>query len=218
MNNDITLALADDHMLFRKGIKELINGFTGFSVIAEAADGTELLQQLEILDTLPNIVILDINMKPLNGFETAKKIKKSFPEIKILALSMYVDENSIIKMIKSGAHGYLLKDADPDELKSAFEEVMHRGFYYSNVVGEIVLKNLHNNMQSMRPLDEVLNDREIEFLELAATEMTYKEIADKMNLSPRTIDGYRESLFERLNAKNRVGLVMAAIKNGIIQI
>ena len=218
MKKETTLALADDHMLFRKGIKELINGFMGFRVIAEAADGSELLLQLEQLDELPYIVILDINMKPLNGFETAKKIKERYPTIKILALSMYVDENSILKMIKSGAHGYLLKDADPDELKGAFEEVIHKGFYYSNVVGEIVLKNLHGNGQSLQPLDETLNEREIEFLELAATEMTYKEIADKMNLSPRTIDGYREALFERLNAKNRVGLVMAALKNGIIQI
>lgn len=218
MLENIKIALADDHNLFRKGIAELINAFPGYEVVLEASDGASLIGEMKKSDIKLQIIILDINMKPQNGYETAKILKETNPDIKILALSMYDDENSILKMIKSGAHGYVLKDADPEELKRALDELRHKGFYYSNVVGEIMLKNMQGDIKPLQPLEELLKEREIEFLKLACSELTYKEIADRMNLAPRTIDGYREALFEKLHAKNRIGLVITALKNGLISL
>lgn len=204
------VAIADDHGLFRKGIVELINGFVGFEVSAEASDGKALVDLFE--KDVPDIALLDINMKGWDGFQTAKFLKQNYPELKVLALSMYDQETMIIKMIKAGAKGYILKDADPDELEKALNDIVNRGFYYSDNVGQILLNQLQVEEKHH------LNERELQFIELACSELTYKEIADIMNLSPRSIDGYRENLFSRLDIKNRVGLVLYALKNGIVSL
>ena len=129
---------------------------------------------------------------------------------------MYDDEKSIIRMIKAGARGYVLKDADPTELRKAFDDVVSKGYYYSDLVSGVLVQSLHyDDAGNQKKIN--INDREAEFLKFACTELTYKEIADKMNLAPRTIDGYREALFEKLNVKSRVGLVMYAIRNKIMQ-
>ena len=207
----ITIAIADDHILFRKGIVELINDFSGFKVVLQANNGLELLDKLKTTPP-PDIVVLDIQMPILNGYETAEKISKEFPNAKILALSMYGDELSVIRMLKCGAKGYVLKDAEPEELENALNDIVQRGFYYSNEVGHLLL----NNMQGANRTE--LKDRELQFLELVSTEKTYKEIADVMCVSPRTVDGYREDLFEKLDVKSRVGLVVYAIKQGIYKL
>jgi DNA-binding NarL/FixJ family response regulator len=206
----IRIGIADDHVLFRKGVVGLIEDFSDIEVNIKANNGKELLKALQTTKH-PDIVILDINMPIMNGYETAVLLRKQHPKIKILALSMYVDESSIIRMLKSGADGYILKDAEPSELEQALNDLMSKGFYYSNEVGQLLL----NNVQSDR---SVLSERENEFLEFVATELTYKEIADKMCVSPRTVDGYREALFEKLGVKSRVGLVVYAIKHGIYKL
>ncbi len=156
----------------------------------------------------------------MDGYETALWLKKNYPLIKVLSLSMYDNENAIIRMFKAGAKGYILKDCDPSELRTALDSVNNKGFYYS----ELVTGRLIHTINQMDDADNntanlvQLSDREIEFLKLICSELTYKEIADKMFLSPRTIDGYRDALFEKLNAKTRVGLVMYAIKNGIVNL
>ncbi len=181
------VALVDDHVLPKNGLADLIR---------------QLKPRL-----LPALVLLDINMPEMDGFDTALWLKRNFPEIKILALSMYDTNNSIIRMLKNGAKGYILKDISPAELKIALHSVIHKGFYYSEMVTG---QAMHHFLG--------LNDRETAFLKLVCTEFTYKEIADQMCLSPRTIDGYRDSLFEKLKVKTRVGLVLYAIRNGIVQI
>lgn len=176
---------------------------------------------MEKLDhrNLPEIILLDINMPEMDGYETAAWLKSHYPEIKILVLSMYDNENSIIRMLKSGARGYILKDAEPAELKNALDAVAKKGFYYSEFVTGRLIHNI-NSEDDKKTIKNItdLNARELEFLKLVCSELTYKDIADKMCLSARTIDGYRDALFEKLNAKSRVGLVLYAIKNGIVNV
>lgn len=157
-------------------------------------------------------------MPEMDGYETTLWLKKNHPEIKVLALSMYDNENAIIRMFKAGAKGYILKDCEPSELRMALDALAGKGFYYSEMVtGRLIhsINKLDDDDDHTSHLIQ-LNDRELEFLKLACSELTYKEIADRMFLSPRTIDGYRDALFEKLHVKTRVGLVMYAIKNGIV--
>lgn len=214
----IKVALADDHILLRRGLASLIDSFDEYSVIFEADNGLDFQKKINKIN-LPDLVLLDINMPKMDGFTTAQWLKQTFPLVKIMALSMYDNENSIIRMFKAGAKGYILKDCEPHELKNALDSIMHKGYFYS----ELVTGKLIHTINKMEDDGDVksaaqLNDKEIQFLKLACTEMTYKEIADQMHLSPRTIDGYRDALFEKLNLKTRVGLVMYAIKNGIVQV
>jgi len=219
MNFKPSVALVDDHVLLRNGLANLIRSFGEFYVLFEAGNGNDFIRQLKPR-TLPDIVLLDINMPDMDGYETALWIRRHHPEIKILALSMYDTDNSIIRMLKNGVKGYILKDADPAELKVALESVINKGFYYSELVTGKLIHTINTLDIPEHQIRHVLrlNDRELEFLKLACTECTYKEIAEQMYLSPRTIDGYRDTLFEKLNVKTRVGLVLYAIRNGIVAI
>jgi len=213
------VALADDHSLIRNGLANLINTFDGFKVIFQAGNGQEFIDSLKP-KALPDVVLMDINMPKKDGYETTKWLKELYPEIKVLALSMYDNESAIIRMIKNGACGYILKDAEPADLRLALNEIVQKGYYHSELVTNQLVKIIRQgNSDDDNKLPAVkLNDKEIEFLKFACTELTYKEIAEKMFLSPRTIDGYRDALFEKLKAKTRVGLVMYAIKNGIVNV
>jgi len=216
MQSNPTIALADDHVLLRKGLADLV-AKQGYTVLFQADNGEEFLEKLKSQPD-PDIVLLDINMPKKDGYETALWLKRNKPGIKVLALSMYDDENAIIRMLKNGARGYILKDAEPAELKAAIESVLVKGFHYSEMVTGKLIHTIHTMEDDNNDVRNTLglNEKEITFLKLAATEMTYKEIAEQMHLSPRTIDGYRDELFEKLNIKSRVGLVLFAIKNGIV--
>lgn len=213
----IKIALADDHVLLRHGLASLLKEL-GFDVLFEADNGSELLQKIET-HSLPDVVLMDINMPLMNGFETTLLITKKYPAVRVLALSMYDDENTIIRMLRNGAKGYILKDSEPAELKQAILSVNTKGFYHSELVSGTLL-NIVNHLDdpSYAGLKESagLSDKEIEFLKFLCTDLTYKEIADQMDLSPRTIDGYRDLLFEKIKVKSRVSLVIYAIKNGIV--
>ncbi len=216
----IYVGIVDDHKLFRDGVAELINGFTDYQVIIEADNGIDLMAQLQKAKQLPDIILLDINMKEMDGFETAEWLKQNHPDIKILALSMYENETAVIRMLRAGARGYILKNIRKDELQQALTSIITRGYYYTDLVTGKLIHIIHtfdepktaaeiNNLVSLTP-------REIEFLKLACTELPYKSIAQKMTLSIHTIDGYRDTLFEKLNVHSRVGLVLYAIKNKIV--
>jgi two-component system invasion response regulator UvrY len=216
--NTIKVALVDDHVLLRKGLAILVSS-QGYSIHLECNNGKELISKLNKND-LPDIILMDINMPEMDGYEATYWLKKNYPAVPVLALSTYDDENAIIRMLRAGAKGYILKEIEPSELKTAINEVVTNGFYYSETVtGKFVHAVREMDEKSFdadnKPLLQ-LSQKEIEFLKLVCTEMTYKEIADRMYLSPRTIDGYRDQLFEKLNAKSRVGLVLFAIKNGIV--
>lgn len=213
------IALADDHVLLRNGLASLLKDI-GYEVLFEADNGKMLQEKLDETN-LPDIVLMDINMPKMDGYETTQWLRDHYPDIKVLALSMYDDENAIIRMIRSGARGYILKDSDPSELKQAIHALITKGFYHSELVtGKLIHSINHFDQPGNGSAKSLLglNDKEVEFLKLACTEMTYKEIAEKMFLSPRTIDGYRDILFEKLNLKSRTGLVLFAVKNGIIKV
>ena len=204
------VAVVDDHTLLSEAIAGLVRQFPDFEVVAVCKNGKELLNYLKNSKKHPNIVLMDVNMPVMNGIETTLALSKDFPEVKVIALSIEEDEQIILKMIRAGAKGYLLKDTQKEVLKQALIDVEKVGFYHSNTVKKI-LKSAENNPKK----EIVLKEREIEFLKLACTEMTYKEIADVMCLSPKTVEGYREALFQKLNVKNRTGLLLYAIKNNI---
>ncbi|MBD0333052.1 MAG: response regulator transcription factor [Chitinophagaceae bacterium] len=213
------IALVDDHVLLRNGLANLLRDLD-YEVLFEANTGEDFLDKLKI-SPLPDLVLMDINMPQMDGYETTLWLKTNYPEVKVLALSMYDDENAIIRMIKSGARGYILKDSEPSELKTAIHALLTKGFYHSELVtGKLIHAINHLDEPEHSSIKNLLglNEKEIEFIKLAATEMTYKEIAERMFLSPRTIEGYRDALFEKLNVKNRVGLVLFAIKNGIVNV
>lgn len=209
----------DDHVLLRNGLASLIRGFGEYEVLFEACGGKDLIRQLKN-SRLPDIILLDINMPEMDGYDTACWLRRNYPDIKVLALSMYETDNAIVRMLKNGAKGYVLKDIDAGVLKVALDSVLEKGFYYTDMVtGKLIhtISTLDDPELRMRRL-LALNERELEFMKLVCTEWTYKEIADRMYLSPRTIDGYRDALFEKLNVRTRVGLAMYAVRSGIVPI
>ncbi len=209
-----SIVIVDDHSLFAQSLQVLINSFDSFEVLYHVKNGKELIDKLTTNSNAPDVVLLDINMPVMNGIETMKWLKENKPEQKVIALSMDDHEDTIITMLRNGARGYLLKDIDPVVFETALNDVIHKGFYYSDRVSNTLLGSLHKEEEG----GVKLKDREIEFLKLACTEKTYKEIAADMFLSPKTIDGYREALFEKLQVKSRIGLVLYAIKNNLYKV
>lgn len=211
----IQIAMADDHVLFRKGLAALIESFGVYKVIIQAANGQELMNSLAENPTFPDLILLDVSMPVMDGYQTAKNIHIKYPNAKMLALSMLDSEDTIMRMIRNGVRGYVLKDAEPVELKKALNDLYTTGYYYSELVSGRLMHKMQSETESVdNPIDK-LSPKETEFLSMVCTELTYKEIAEKMNVSPRTVDGYRDILFEKLGVKTRVGLCMFAIKNGL---
>lgn len=208
MNN--TVVIVDDHTLLAQSLKNMVNSFPEYEVVGIYKNGKELVNEFEANHAKPDLVLLDIRMPVMDGPETMCWLKENYPNQKVLALTMEDDEETITFMVKQGCRGYLLKDIDPDEFKFALNEVVEEGFFYTDGVSEAI-----KNSDNKKGLNN-LTKREVEFLSLACSEMTYKEVANEMNLSPKTIDGYRESLFHKLNVRSRTGLVLYAIKHRIL--
>ncbi len=207
--------IVDDHALFSQSLAVLINHFEAYEVTFQGQNGRDLIFRLQDnTHEAPDIILLDLNMPVMNGVETMDWLMKNHPAIPVLVLSMQDDANLILEMIKKGVKGYLLKDITPTLLKKALDDTFNFGFYHTEKVTKALINSLHQNKQ---PMYEI-KDKEMTFLKLACTEKTYKEIADEMHMSPKTIDGYRESLFEKLEVKSRVGLVLYAIKNNIYRL
>ena len=217
----IHIAVVDDHKLFRAGLINLVRSLGDeFHIQLEANNGQELLDSLKAIEadssqSLPDLIILDVDMPIMDGFETAERMRELFPGVKILVLTMLQDEATLIRMLRLGIKGYLSKDVEPEELKNALLEIYNKGFHYTDAFTGRLIAVLQGDGQNSESASQ-LNERELTFLEYCCSELTYKEIADKMFLSPKTIDGYRAALFEKLEAKSRVGLVLYAIKNGIV--
>jgi DNA-binding NarL/FixJ family response regulator len=212
----INIAVVDDHRLFVIGLRSLIENFSNFNILFEARNGKELTEKLHG-KLKPHIILLDLNMPLMNGFETAEWLVNNHPEINVIVLSMMEGEETVLKLVKLGIRGYLLKDAEPEDFEAALHIVAEGGYYYPSFVTEHLVKQF-NKTKSVTSKQVHLNDRELEFLRLTGTELTYKEIAEKLCVSARTVDGYRDHLFEKLNVKSRVGLVLYAIKNKLVSI
>jgi two-component system invasion response regulator UvrY len=210
----IKIAVVDDHHLFRSGLINLVGSFgEDYKVIMQANNGKEFIVGLEN-NPLPDIVLMDLNMPVMDGFETSALMQKKFPQVKVLVITMVEDEKMMIRMLKLGIKGYLSKDVEPEELKKALDITSTKGFYYTDHVTGKLISAMHENADTSKNL----NEREQKFLELACSEYTYKEIADQMHLSIKTIDGYRNNLFEKLEVKSRVGLVLYALKNNLVSL
>lgn len=213
--NKHTIVIVDDHLLFANSLEKLINSFSNFRVLFNAKNGKDLQLKLKMEEAKPDIILLDINMPVMDGFETMDWLSENHPNIGVIALSMDDNESTILKILRKGANGYLLKDIHPEKLKVALKEVMEKGYYHSDMVAATLIQSL-NTITEEKEL--TFKENELNFIQLSCTEMTYKEIAEVMNLSPKTIDGYRNDLFRKLNIKNRVGLVIYALKNKMVEI
>lgn len=221
MTEKIKIAIADDEELFRKGMKFLLEKTHGLEVLFEAENGQELIDQLNSSEEIPSIILMDLKMPVLNGVETTKIIHKEFPDIKIIALTSYSGKSFIVNMIDVGASSYLTKNTSPKEVVKTIKEVHQKGFHYD----EDVLKMIHENLISSSgkriksDLDRnLLSKRELEVLELICTEYTTNEIAEKLFISPRTVDGHRNNLLLKTGSKNVAGLVIYGIQKKLVEL
>jgi len=211
----VTVAVVDDHKLFSRSLEVMINRFRGYSVLFTASDGLDFIHKLKMQLSKPDIVIMDQFMPIMDGSSTVTWLKQNFPEISVIALSMNHSEETVLNMAKNGVKGYLLKDAELTDFKESLDVVSNGGYYYPDYITDFLINgNRQGANQDTEP--DSLKPREIEFLKLACSELTYKEIAEKMNVSMRTVDTYRDQLFEKLNIKSRIGLVLYAVKNKLV--
>ena len=214
----IRVALADDHILLRSALASLIDSFGDCKVIHQSSNGQELIDWFEG-GLVPDVAILDLNMPLMNGYEAARLIQQNFPAVNVLMLTMYDSELTLIRLLQSGVKGFLKKDIHPSELKFAIHSVMSAGYYYSNhTAGKLanLFRSVDEKKNSLHNM--ILSEQELQFLKLACSDLTYKEVAQKMKLNPRSVDNLRDQLFIKLDVKSRVGLAMVALKNGIVTI
>jgi DNA-binding NarL/FixJ family response regulator len=205
------IIIVDDHPLFANSLAMMISAMSDFEITHTFKNGLEFINFLKEnnSESLPNIILLDINMPILNGIETMSWIKKNMPKLDVIALSVNDDEKVVLKMVKLGVKGYLLKDCEPETFIEALNIVYKKGFFYSDKISKYIFESI------LKPKKNLFNDKELDFIKYSCSELTYKEIADKMYCSPRTVEGYRDSLFEKLDLKTRVGLAVYAIKNNL---
>jgi DNA-binding NarL/FixJ family response regulator len=212
----IDIAIVDDHTLFRQGLVSLLTDSGKINVIFDAENGQDMIRKLP-RHPLPEVILMDITMPQMDGYESTKWIKENHPQIKVLALSMFEEDKPIIGMLKSGAGGYMLKQSRSSDLLDAITGIAKQSYYINELVSGKLLRNIQDN-PSIKAQQVEVNANELKFLELCCSDLTYKQIADLMNLSPHTIDNYREALFQKFATKSRTGLVIAALKQDLIKI
>lgn len=211
----IRIAIADDHDLMRQGIRKLVEN-DRVEVILEARDGGDLIGQLATNSV--DIILMDINMPNIDGIAATQKISSDFPNTRVIALTALEDEASTIRMLRAGARAYLLKSASAEELVRSIEDVHTSGYHFSDLVSGRLIQSLHSDFdKDSTKLTLELSDREVEYLKLLSSELTNKEIADRMFVSPRTCEGWSKALCERLGVKSRIGLVLFAFRNNLVQ-
>lgn len=212
--NTIKVALVDDHSLLRSALATVINKSANCTVIAEAVNGAEMISKIEA-GANPDVILLDLNMPNMDGYDTAKWLNVNRPEIHVLMLTMYDTEPAMIRLLQAGVKGFLRKDTDLGEVRTAINTVMHSGYCYTNHTTGRLINMIRKSDEHSSLLKTALTDTEVRFLKWACTDLTYKEISTQMGLNLRSIDNMRDNLFDKLNVRNRVGMAMFAIKNGI---
>lgn len=213
----LRIALTDDHTLFRKSLSLLVNSFSGMQVVAEAANGKELLKKLELQDI--DILLLDLQMPEMDGFETSQKVIKLYPNIKILILTLDQDKETIKKLMDFGIDGYFTKNTDPKELKNAIEKLNLNGFYFEKKLTSVIENILENTsaVKTDQPLI-VFTEREMEILLLIIKEYNGTEIGHLLKISPRTVEKHKRNLMEKTTSKNFIGVIIYAFVNGFLSI
>lgn len=211
----INYIIADDHNVFRKGLQLVLADSDELQCIGEAENG---LMLLELLKTkMPDVVLLDLKMPGMGGAQVLKQIREDYPELKVIILTMQDNEHIILSLMEAGANGYIIKTATPNEVKTAIHTVVETGYYFSNHVSSLMLKTLvnKNKLGGDAKATGELTAKELEVLKLICKEYTTAEIGEKVFLSPRTVEGIRSTILEKLNVRNSIGLVIYAIKNGL---
>jgi DNA-binding NarL/FixJ family response regulator len=215
----ITIAIADDQLLFRRGMAAIINNFEGMSVVCETDNGNKLLTFLETTTQRTDVILMDLSMPELNGIDTMKIIHEKYPDQKVIILSIHNEEKFVVHLIELGANAYLFKNAEPQDVENAIRGVVEKGFYFSESLMLTFQKRLNNKKTHVSVHDNIpisLTTREIEILNLICQELTAQEIAEKLFISVRTVDGHRNNLLEKTGARNTAGLVIFAIKNNLV--
>ncbi len=215
-SNLIKVAIADDHQIFRKGVILSMRPFVNIKFVMEAENGEDLLEKIP--DSMPDVILCDLKMPIKDGIDATKMITKNFPAIRVIILTMYEDERFVGHLMDCGAAGYLLKNTEPSEIKRAIMDVMRTGFYLNPFVNKVLIKKNYSKQKFNHNLSSeiVLSDREKEVLTLVCMEFTATEIANKMDISARTVEAIKDRLMERFGVKNSVGLVFYAMKNQLI--
>ncbi|MDB5200278.1 MAG: DNA-binding response regulator [Chitinophagaceae bacterium] len=213
----IKVGIADDHQIFRKGVILSLRQYNNIKFILEAENGEDLIQKVSDNEP-PDVILMDLKMPVKDGIETTKYLNKHFPAIRIIILTMYEDERFVGHLMDSGANGYLLKSTEPSEIKKAITDVMRTGFYLNNFVNKVLIKKNYAKQKFNPNLNSevVISEREKEVLTLVCMEYTAQEIAQKMEISARTVEAIKDRLMERFGVKNSVGLVFYAMKNSLI--
>lgn len=211
----IKVALADDHILLRDALASLINTFENCKVIFTASNGKDVINHIE-LNQIPDVIILDLNMPLMDGYETVSWLSKNYPKMYTLMLTMYDTDLTLIRLLQAGVKGFLKKDIHPDELKFALRSIMESGYYYSPTVTGKLVNLFRQSLEEMATKKNTLTEQEVQFLKLCCSESTYKQIAEVMHLSPRNVETLRDHLFLRFDVSSRVGLAIAAIRHGLI--
>lgn len=213
----IKIAIADDYKIFREGLKVGLSSDENLEVMMEVDNGEELMKELET--TSPDIILMDLKMPIMDGMEATKAVRKKYPNVKVLVVTMYDDDKFIIHLMEIGANGYLLKNAEPEEIKRSIYAVHENGYYFNDLVNKALLKKLvlKNNFKPSFNQNIDLTERELQVLKLICEEKTAVEIGKEIFLSPRSVEGIRQRLIEKVGVRNTAGLVMFAIKNGIVE-
>lgn len=214
--NVIKVAIADDHKIFRKGVILSLRPYNNIKFVLEAENGDELLAGLP--EAQPDVILMDLRMPQKDGIEATKIVSKQFPNIFVLVLSMYEDERFVSHLMENGANGYLLKNAEPAEIRKAIMDVFEKGYYLNNFVNRILIKKAHAKQKTIPSLNSeiTISDKEREVLRFICMEFTAQEIAQKMDISPRTVEAIKDRLMERFGSKNTAGLVFFAVKNNLV--
>lgn len=212
----IKVAIADDHKIFRKGVILSLRPFTNIKFVLEAENGDQLIEGIAANE--PDVVLMDLRMPGKDGIETTRILSKQYPNIHVIVLSMYEDDRFVSHMMENGASGYLLKNAEPQEIRRAVMDVYEKGYYLNNFVNRILLKKSHAKQKAIPSLNNeiTLTDRERDVLKFICMEFTAQEIAQKMDISPRTVEAIKDRLMERFGSKNTAGLVFFAVKNNLV--
>jgi len=213
MASPIRIAIAEDQEIVRHGVIEIIRSFGGYFFDIEASNGADLIEKLSAAETLPDIVIMDISMPVMDGYDTLDIIRKKWPNLKVLILTMHKHEFAVIKMFRSGANGYLLKNSSPKDLQKALESVLNTGLYFA----EVATGNLYQRLLLANVVPS-LSEKEIQLLRFSSTDLNYKEISEKMGISERSVAGLRSSLFEKFGVNSREGLVVCSLQMGLMHV